>query len=216
MELKWYGHSAFLITAQDGIRILTDPCAPKTGYYLHDIACDAVTSSHNHYDHYYFEAADGSPRICCTPEHFTVGSVSIQGLLTWHDNQNGVLRGPNIIFVFDVDGMRVVHLGDLGHIPDDKTLKKIGHPDILLAPVGGVFTIDALQCMKLYELLQPKVLVPMHYWTETLTLPLEPLDNLLDKSHYLNVLHSKDCSITFKKETLPDQCIAILNYASCE
>ena len=94
MDIKWLGHSCFLLTGQDGTRILMDPCDPATGYEIQPVEVDAVTSSHDHHDHNYLRLALGeNVRRITEPGTFSVKGATIIGFPTWHDNQGGVLRG---------------------------------------------------------------------------------------------------------------------------
>ena len=162
MTIKWLGHSCFLFTDANGIRMLTDPCDPATGYDIGTVKADAVTSSHAHHDHNYFAAAKNA-RVINEPGEHTVKGVKIIGFPTWHDDERGALRGQNIMYLFEMDGLRVMHAGDIGHLPDAATVKAIGRVDVLLTPVGGVYTIDAVQAKELIDALKPRIAVPMHY-----------------------------------------------------
>lgn len=177
MQIKWYGHSCFLLSGS-GVRVLTDPCAPTTGYRLSDIGADVVTSSHAHYDHNYFVAVRGFPAIVNTAGGHAFGEegagrVRITGIPTWHDASHGSERGENLVFVIEMDGLRIVHLGDIGHVPEAETAEAIGRPDVLFLPVGGTYTIDAAGALETVSLLRPGLVVPMHYRTPALAFPLD-------------------------------------------
>jgi L-ascorbate metabolism protein UlaG (beta-lactamase superfamily) len=170
MKIKWFGHSAFLITADDGTRVITDPYVAgaydgAVGYRKITERADAVTVSHEHPDHNGSAGLPGSPQILKGRGPFTVKGIRITGFDTFHDSSQGQERGRNTVYVYEVDNLRIVHLGDLGHIPDDATLKALGRVDVLLVPVGGVFTIDSVAAHQLTRLLNPKVVIPMHYKT---------------------------------------------------
>lgn len=139
MLIKRFAHSCFLLQSEGGTRILTDPCDPETGYNVGPVEADCVTESHQHHDHNYTAAAKGRDvKVISAPGEYTVGDVKITGIPCWHDEMQGAKRGGNIIFVFEMDGLRLAHMGDIGHLPDEATLKAMGHIDILLIPVGGV------------------------------------------------------------------------------
>ena len=163
MKIKWYGHSCFLITADNGVRILTDPCDESTGYILKDIETDIVTSSHDHFDHNYFAAAKGEPIILKDAGETEACGIRFLGVPTWHDKTNGSERGSNIIFVFEVDGMKIAHLGDLGHLPRAEVLKELEDVDIMLMPIGGTFTITTEQAVELIAQAKPRTAVAMHF-----------------------------------------------------
>ena len=109
MQIKWYGHSCFLLTDSNGVRILTDPFSPKTMFELPAIEADAVTVSHDHDDHNYISAVVGSTKLIRTADEFEVGGVKIKGFMTYHDTMKGTLRGTNIMYRFEMDGMKVLH-----------------------------------------------------------------------------------------------------------
>ncbi len=173
MKIRWYGHSSFLFTTAAGTRLLVDPCAPETGYRLADIPADAVLCSHGHSDHNYRAAARGTPPVVDGAGVHAFGAARVTAVPTWHDDAGGAKRGHNLVFVIEADGLRAVHLGDLGHVPDAAQAAAIGRPDVLCIPVGGTFTIDAAGAARTVELLHPRLIVPMHYRTARLTFPLD-------------------------------------------
>jgi len=170
MTFTWYGNSCFLITTDNGTRILTDPCDPSTGYpAVHDIAADVVTVSHEHFDHNYTQAVTGSPKVIRETGSTEYKGIRFTGISTWHDDAEGAKRGPNTVFVMEADGLRIVHLGDLGHLPDEAQYAAIGKPDVLLVPVGGVFTVDADQAAEIARKSDATVVIPMHFKTPALS-----------------------------------------------
>lgn len=213
MDIKWYGHSCFLITDKAGVRVLTDPPNPKVGYAIPPIECEAVTSSHSHHDHDYFDLCTGNPVKITDPGEYWVGDVHIKGISTFHDDVQGKKRGGNIVFVFETDGMRVVHAGDIGVLPDEETLAQIGQADVLLVPVGGVYTIDANGARALANLLKPKVVIPMHYKTDALSIELDGIAPFLNsvKDCAIHRLRQSDCVLT--KESLGSDRVITLEYA---
>ena len=163
MLIKRFAHSCFLLQSEGGTRILTDPCDPATGYNVGPVEADCVTESHQHHDHNYAAAAKGRDvKVISAPGEYTVGDVKITGIPCWHDEMQGAKRGGNIIFVFEMDGLRLAHMGDIGHLPDEATLKAMGHIDILLIPVGGIYTVDYKQALEIAYAIAPKVVIPMH------------------------------------------------------
>jgi L-ascorbate metabolism protein UlaG (beta-lactamase superfamily) len=128
-------------------------------------AADAVTVSHHHQDHDGASLLPGKPKVFDRKGAFKVESIGLQGLETFHDPNRGAQRGRNLIFVFEVDGVRVCHCGDLGHILDPEQAAAIGKVDVLLVPVGGTFTVDATAAHKVAAQLAARVVIPMHYKT---------------------------------------------------
>ncbi len=180
MKIQWHGHSCFSIHTSSGFHGVTDPCDPGTGYEIHIQNPDVVTLSHSHHDHNYLPAVSGNPKVIQTKGPFQIKDVRIQGFPSFHDKQCGALRGSNMIYLFEGDGIRILHLGDLGHLPSKELVREIGSIDILLCPVGGIYTIDASEAVQAVLLLQPRVCIPMHYKTNLLAFSLAPVQDFLD------------------------------------
>lgn len=211
MNIKWLGHSCFLLTSADGTRILTDPCDPDTGYAIEPVEADAVTSSHDHHDHNYFAIAPNARRITAAG-HYDVNGVSIDGFDTFHDSQRGAIRGGNVVFVITMDGLRVAHAGDLGHIPDEATLAAIGRVDVLLIPIGGQYTLDYKGALELSAMLHPSIVIPMHYQTERLRFPLDELKPFLDNARGCAVHIMRQSEASIDRDSLGKERIIVLEY----
>ncbi len=181
MKIRWLGHACFLITSSKGTRILTDPFDETVGYAVPSVEADYVTVSHEHFDHNAVKFVKGRPRVIRGEGTHQLGDVTAHGVHTFHDEARGAKRGENTVFVFDVDGIRLCHLGDLGHVPAQDQVSAIGKVDVLLIPVGGTYTIDAAAAAKVTEMLAPRVVVPMHYKTDAMSFPIEPVDAYLKK-----------------------------------
>jgi len=212
MQITWYGHSCFLLTSESGYSILTDPCDSETGYELHDLICDAVTISHEHHDHNCLAIVAGTPQIIRTAGEHCAGEIPVTGFSNYHDNEKGVRRGENIVFLYEIDGLKVLHLGDLGHMLSDETIQTIGDIDVLLAPIGGVFTINAKAATALADRLNAKVLIPMHYKTPALHFDIEGLEPLLAANANRRVHHLNANTATLSHDTLGDRRLLILDY----
>lgn len=214
MDVKWLGHSCFLLTGEDGTRILMDPCDPETGYEISPVEVDAVTSSHDHHDHNYMRLALGSEVLRITgPGTYAAKGAVITGYSSFHDNQGGSLRGANTMYMVEMEGLRLLHAGDLGHIPDAETLAKLGRVDILLIPVGGTYTLDHIGALALCELLHPSVVIPMHYKTKGLKMQIAELMPFLDSAdkHWrVHRMRQSDAVIT--PESLGRDRIIVLTY----
>lgn len=218
MNLTYNGHSSFLFEFSDGTRILTDPCVPRVGYELHEIECEAVTISHGHQDHNYFEAASGQPQMIGTAGLHKIGKIEINGVKSWHDENMGKLRGDNIMFCINGDGLKFVHLGDLGHMPSHEVVSQLFDADVLLMPVGGVFTIDAQQGLDVMKLIQPKLVIPMHFQTDQLKLskPIDPLDKFLKLAEERGMeWNHAGATIEIRKDSPPKGPILVMDYACC-
>ena len=193
MRIRWLGHSAFLLTAADGTAIITDPYVPGSfsgAIKYHPIreTADAVTVSHHHQDHDGVSRLAGHPAVFDRTGAFKTGSVSISGFDTFHDTSGGAQRGRNIVFVFETDGLRVCHCGDLGHVLTPQQVGAIGKADVLLVPVGGTFTVDAAAAREVAAQLAARVTIPMHYKTDKLGFDIAGIDNFVrGKAHVKHV-----------------------------
>jgi len=167
MEIKYLGHAAFVVISDSGLKIITDPygTSPDLTYGEINEPADVVTVSHDHFDHCNVAAVGGNPRVLRRAEVSTAEGVRFKGVASYHDDEGGRMKGNNIIFCFEVDGVKVCHLGDLGHLLDDKQKAEIGRVDVLLVPVGGYYTIDAKTATEVCDQLKPGVIIPMHYRT---------------------------------------------------
>jgi L-ascorbate metabolism protein UlaG (beta-lactamase superfamily) len=184
MKVKWLGHSAFLLTSANGKKVLTDPYKSGSfngavGYGPISEKVDVVISSHKHDDHYCLEGLPaGYECFTATGEHEAAG-IKIKGVKTYHDTSHGKERGSNVVFVIDIDGIKVCHLGDLGHTLSREEAGAIGKVDVLLIPVGGFFTIGPKEAVDVMKTLAPSVTIPMHFKTQSLDFPIKPVEDFL-------------------------------------
>ena len=173
MKLRWLGHSCFELTLDNGKVLVTDPYDDTVGYPPLRVRADAVLSSHGHHDHNYFEAVMGDPTVVNIPGVHEILGAKITGVPSFHDEAGGSKRGENLIFVIEADGLRVAHLGDLGHLPDTEAQKKaLAGLDALLVPIGGFFTIDTPTAVQIIETYGPRCAVAMHFANEYCHFPI--------------------------------------------
>ena len=166
MILSCIGHAKFLLELENGLRIVTDPYDEKCGYPITPVPADVVLVSHGHGDHAAVETIPGSPEIIREAGAYAPApDVKITAIEACHDNEGGTKRGKNLLFLIEAEGLRVAHLGDLGHLPTEEQVKALAPLDAVMIPVGGFFTIDAPTAKKVAEMLQAKVVLPMHYTT---------------------------------------------------
>ena len=158
MIVKWLGHSCFHLKSEEGLSLLLDPFHESdVGYVMPVIESDIVIMSHDHLDHNNVDAAGSDPDVIFDHGHYISMGMDITGIKSYHDAKRGKLRGENTIFCFVLDGIRVCHLGDLGHTLTPSQVKAIGPVDLLFLPVGGRYTIDAAGANKVMKQLHPKV-----------------------------------------------------------
>ena len=201
MKIKWLGHASFLITSDDGIRIITDPYVTGGGIDYGEIeeSADIVTVSHEHGDHSNVAAVRGNPEVVSGAAK--VGGIEFRAIPTYHDEAGGSKRGRNTVFCFEIDGVKVCHLGDLGHQLDSKQVAEIGGVDVLLIPVGGYYTIDARVATEVCNQLKPSVIIPMHYKNERCSFPIAGVDEFLRGKENINRMDVSEAE--FKQGELP-------------
>ena len=170
--IRWLGHACFHCQGE-GVSLLTDPFDEEVGYPLPQVEADLVTVSHDHHDHNAVNLLPGNPGVIKEVGVHHFQSLEIKGFPVFHDEVKGAKRGDNIIFVWEMDELRLCHLGDLGHLLDDTTLNSIGKIDILMVPVGGTFTIDAREARDVVDQLHPRLVIPMHFKTPHLSFELD-------------------------------------------
>jgi len=182
MEIQSLGHSSFRIKGKKVI-IVTDPYRDEIGLKMPKVSADIVTVSHQHHDHNNVAAvgrtARREPFIISGPGEYEILGVAIFGLASFHDAEKGAKRGKNTIYIFSLDGLRLVHLGDLGHKLDEGQLEEVNGTDILFVPVGGVYTIGPRLAAEVVGQIQPKIVIPMHYQVPGLSFQLAPVDDFL-------------------------------------
>jgi L-ascorbate metabolism protein UlaG (beta-lactamase superfamily) len=207
MDIKWLGHSCFLIKGKEKT-IITDPCHPDTGYRMGEPEADIVTVSHFHPGHGYVEGVADSPRLITSPGEYEIGGTFVTGVAVFHDNKRGDLRGKNTIYIIEMDDMTLCHLGDLGHPLGPQLVEELGDIHILFLPVGEVSTIPVDTAVDIVRQLAPPIVIPMHYKTKTFTGALGPVDKFLDKMRIREPEARPSLSIT--SSSLPSSTQTVL------
>ncbi|MEG2354124.1 MAG: MBL fold metallo-hydrolase [Clostridium sp.] len=210
MNIKWLGHSSFLITTNKGKKILTDPFDDTLGYTTYCGNADIITISHNHYDHNYLHEVKGTPILIDSISNHIIGDIRITGIPSYHDDVQGLKRGPNIIFIIEVDGYKLAHLGDLGHILNLDDISKLNNLDVLFIPIGGNYTLDPKEAIKLCKTLNSKIIIPMHYKTAAINLPIKGLEDFILSIKNGEKIHSQ--TYTLPKKLDFQNKVIILNY----
>ena len=165
MKLKYYGHACFTLRFADGTTLAIDPFDESVTYAPCDAVCDAALLSHDHFDHNHVQSLRGDFAVLREAGCYEVRNVRITAVHSFHDKEGGALRGRNLIFRIEGEGLTIVHLGDLGHMPDENQLRAMSGADVLLIPIGGTYTIDTPEAEELIRLAQPKHAVAMHFRT---------------------------------------------------
>ncbi len=217
MKIKWYGHAAFRIETEKGVRIIIDPY--QSGAYGGSLSygsikdeADIVIVSHDHDDHNYTREIKGGFELVKDAAEREIKGVKIKGFPTFHDTSSGKERGKNLMFLIEADNLRVLHVGDLGHILDSQKISELGRVDVLLLPVGGYYTIDANEATSIMESIKPRVTIPMHFKTEKCHFPISEVKSFLEGKKNVVFLDSPEIDITDR--TLPESpTIYVLKYA---
>lgn len=214
MKINWLGHSCFLITSDKGTKIITDPFRADSHLSYPQVKenADIVTVSHEHLDHNFVSSIQGKPEIVKGSTTKTVKNAVIKGISVWHDDTKGMQRGANTIFCIYIDGINICHLGDLGHILTENERGEIGQVDVLLIPIGGLFTIDIEMATEICEHIKPRIVIPMHYKTDRCQWLKWSADDFVKGKRNYKKLDSSE--IEFTKDSLPTETeIIMLKYA---
>ena len=227
ITLTWFGQSTFVLKTSTGLNSLLDPAGSGTGYNIPmQSGIDLVTVSHEHSDHNAVNLAAGSPIVLhglagndWAKIDQTVKGVRVRTVGVYHDDTLGSQRGKNAIFVFDVDGLRLAHLGDLGHTLSPEQIKDIGPVDVILIPVGGFYTVDGKAATEVVSQLNPKVVIPMHYKTADLSPSLAgrlaPVDDFIKAMGNTATVSEVGQTVTIERGKLPaGRTIMVMKYKS--
>ena len=204
MKLQWLGHSCFAVTLSDGRVIVTDPYDESVGYPPLHVRADIVLSSHDHFDHNYFAAVEGDPEIINRPGVYARDGVTVTGVASFHDAVRGAKRGENVLFAVQDGDMKLVHLGDLGHLPDtDEQKALLRDVDVLLIPIGGTFTITTPEAVTLIETFKPRAAIAMHYQNKFCQFPVSDCAEFVAATHARTLPNTVELS----KGTLEGCCV---------
>jgi L-ascorbate metabolism protein UlaG (beta-lactamase superfamily) len=211
MDITWLGHSCFKLKGSH-VTVITDPYSPEIGYSLGKNTARIVTVSHQHPGHSYAQGIGGEPKVVERPGEYEIGGVLIIGIATFHDREKGEKRGKNTVYLLEIDEITICHLGDLGHVLNGEQVEEIDDVDVLLLPVGGLSTINAATAAEVVRLIEPKVVIPMHYQTPALKkMELDPVGKFLKEIGAKQVEPLP--KLTVSKSSLPlTTQVVLLNY----
>lgn len=179
MKITWLGHASFLLEDSKGRKLLTDPFDSTVGYSLYKGSADVITISHQHFDHNFIQNINPGAKVIDKVGFFNECDITIQGIPSYHDKNKGAKRGENVIFIIEMEGYKFCHLGDLGHILEEKDIDLIGEVDVLFIPVGGNYTINGEEAAKVAKSIESKLIIPMHYKTPQLSFDLDGVETFL-------------------------------------
>ena len=209
MEITWLGHCCFRIRAKEAT-VVTDPYDKSTGYTLGRPTADLVTISIDNPAHNHVAGVAGDPRVIDGPGEFEIAATSVVGVTTTARGQDAtVVR--NVAYVIELEDLRIAHLGGIDSVPTSDQLEEIGAVDILLVPVGGGAALSAAAAAEAVSLLEPKLVIPMHYKTDIEKTALDPLERFLkEMGAKADETHAK---IAMTRSALPEERqVLVLDY----
>lgn len=177
--ITYLGHSLFVITSSGGLRIATDPYDNMVRSQLPTVEADIVLVSHGHGDHSNLDIVGGNPVVVKGEGRHEISGLTVEGIPGYHDTSRGAQRGRVIIFKWTLDEIIFAHLGDLGQVIDQKQRDFLKDVDILFLPVGGTVTVDARGASHIVNLLNPPVVIPMHFKEPDSLLPIAGVEEFL-------------------------------------
>lgn len=211
MDIAFLGHASFRLKGKTAT-LVTDPFdSEMVGLKFPKVSADIVTVSHEHKDHNQVELVRDIKKVVSGPGEYEINEVSIIGIASYHDEKKGKLRGKNTVYVIEMDGLRIVHLGDLGHKLSEKVLEQIGGVDVLMIPVGGEYTLGPTEAAEMVRSVEPKIVVPMHYQRPKLNpeafAKLVPVDSFLTQ---MGLPVEKTNKLSIKAETIGEEQKVVL------
>lgn len=204
MELTWHGLSCFRLRERNHATIVTDPYTDKLGLPELKLRADVVTISHAARGHSNLNAVSGVEHVIDGPGEFEIGAVFITGIATFHEETGA----RNVVYLFDFDGLTVAHLGDMQHVPTQKQIDALEQVNVLLVPVGGGNSLNAAQASEVVSMLEPNIVVPMHYELPGLKVELESVDRFLKELGISDV--KEEDSLRISSTNLPEETETVL------
>lgn len=219
MKIRYLGHSCFRLEESTGTSIVTDPYG-KIGFDMPAVQADVVTVSHSHYDHNNVSAVGGKPVVIDKEGNYDFGGVGISAQKSYHDDEEGKLRGNNLIFKFRMDGLDICHLGDLGEECSSALVEAILPVHVLLIPVGGKYTLDAEQAKEYIDRLMPSIVIPMHYKSKGLNMDIDKVDEFIDlfdtDADEVEIEETEESEIELFRDDITEESTKIIVMERCK
>lgn len=212
MEIFWYGHSCFRISERGLATVVVDPFDSKAvGYFPLKLKADIIAISHEAPGHSYINGAKGADHILSGPGEYEIGGVFVTAVQTDGLRKKKEESTRNTLYVFDYDGLTVAHLGDIKQVPAQTEIEAMGNVNIVMIPVGGGGGLNAAKAAEIISLLEPNIIIPMHYKTKDVTVPLDSLDKFI-KEMGLQPIEPVP-SLKISKSSLPmESKVIVLDY----
>ncbi len=217
MEIVWYGLSCFRLMERGMASVVVDPYDDSVGYGALRLKADIVCVSHDAPGHNCVEAVKGEKRIITGPGEFEIGGVFITGISTRHatdasgKKKKAEAKDSNTLYLVDFNGLTVAHLGDLDYVPTQQQIEALGAVDVALVPIGGGSGLNASQAAEVISLLEPSIVVPMHYRTPEINLKLDTLNKFV-KEMGLSAPKTQE-SLKITRADLPEEThVVVLDY----
>jgi len=209
MYIQHQGHSCFRFSDKDS-SIIVDPFSKETGLRTPKIKDDMVLVSHGHFDHSNLEDVSEETVIINGPGEYEMKGIYIKGIPSYHDNSKGSERGLNTIYIVQMDGVSLCHMGDFGQDKlEEEQLEKIGDVDVLMIPVGGKYTIDGKQAVQISSQIEPKIIIPMHYKVSDLKIDIDGPEKFLKE---VGLTPEKTDKLRVSQKTLPQEEIQLFMF----
>jgi L-ascorbate metabolism protein UlaG (beta-lactamase superfamily) len=212
MEITWYGHSCFRLAERSMATVVTDPFdSTVAGYEALKLKADIVTVSHDTPGHSFVSAVKGKSHVLTGPGEYEIGGVFITGVQTNGYGKRSTDEPRNTLYVFDYNGVTVAHLGDLRRVPSQTEIEALGTVHVALVPVGGGGGLNAAKAAEVVSLLEPGIVIPMHYSTPASLLKLAPLSKFLKEMGLAKAEQQDMLKVT--QATVPEETrVVVLNY----
>ena len=215
MEITWHGHSCFRMIERGMASVVTDPYDDSIGYPGLRLKADIVTVSHEAPGHNNLDAVKGVQKTIKGPGEYEIGGVFITGISTSRSNGEKKKKDDeskrNTLYLFDFDGLTVCHLGDLDHVPTQSQIEDLGSVHVALVPVGGGGGLNAAQAAEVISLLEPSIVIPMHYRTPAVSLKLDPVSKFLKEMGLSSA--KEEASLKVTRSSLPEEThVVLLDY----
>ena len=208
MELTWHGLSCFRMRERGMATVVTDPYSPNLGLPPLKLKADLVTVSHDAPGHNFVKGIKGQRLVIQGPGEFEVGNVFVTGITMASQEQRKNGAGPNTLYLFDFDGLTVAHLGDLSYVPSQSQIEDLGTVDVALVPVGGGGALAPGEAAEIISLIEPSIVIPMHYKTGAETVKLGSVSRFLSEMGLSKLQPQPDLKVT--KSALSDSTQVLL------